>query len=369
MASGISEPTLFFLSSELYNYKASSSYLQSWKKRVKEKQQEKSSSFFFSIFFSLSRDNNNNIYCIFLIGSDLVRPNDRHRFLPPKLLLLRNELLYRAPELLVAHLHRLRLLPAGFLLSPADLSLRPAKFPLLRRRGPLRRAPPILFLRIGSRFRIRIFENNVLSFVGDLLLGADLLVVGAFAVLEELVVDIGAGEAADGRSAGELAGFGDERNDDGVAEEEDEARADEEDAELPEEVAGISGGDRKARGEPGEEEEYEAYLGESEKGRDLSDLIVSPHRHRFLRFNGPDLEIHTVQKQNKKKKQYLADSCYCARLRNGRKWRVSTFRAFDWRGKREEQGKSTEKTGKVGKVLPVFSRKVESGDLDFPRKV
>lgn len=340
-------------------------------KKSERKATRKKQQLFLLNFFSLSRDsnnNNNNIYCIFLIGSDLVRPNDRHRFLPPKLLLLRNELLYRAPELLVAHLHRLRLLPAGFLLSPADLSLRPAKFPLLRWRGPLRSAPPILFLRIGSRFRIRIFENNVLSFVGDLLLGADLLVVGAFAVLEELVVDIGAGEAADGRSAGELAGFGDERNDDGVAEEEDEARADEEDAELPEELAGISGGDRKARGEPGEEEEYEAYLGESEKGRDLSDLIVSPHRHRFLRFNGPDLEIHTVQKQNQKKKRDLADSCYCARLRNGRKWRVSTFRAFDWRGKREEQGKSTEKTGKVGESFTCFFEESREWGFGFPAK-
>lgn len=118
-------------------------------------------------------------------------------------------------------------------------------------------------------------------------------------------------------------------------------RADEEDAKLPEEIAGISGGNRKARGEPGEEEEDDAYLGESENGRDLSDLIVSPHRHLFLRFNGTDLEIHTVQKQNPTK---LADSCYGARLRNGRKWRVSTFKAFDWRGKRQEKGKSMEKT-------------------------
>lgn len=195
------EPTFFFFFFFGFcTVQASSS--SKFKKRVKQKQQQKKNKSS-SHFLPPNRDNNN---CNISDQIWSVGRNDGHRLLPPKPLLLRNELLYRAPELLVlsAQLPSLRRTPAGFHRSPANLRLRPTeRLPPLLRRESLRHAPPILFPRIGPRFRI--LQNNVLRLVNDLLLGADLRV--AFAVLQELVVEIDAGGSAGGRSAGELAGF------------------------------------------------------------------------------------------------------------------------------------------------------------------
>lgn len=87
------------------------------------------------------------------------------------------------------------------------------------------------------------------------------------------------------RGGGDVAGFGDEGDDDDVADEEDEGRARNDAGEEADVLDGDSEGEGETSEGPGEKDGGDAELGEAEEPGDGSEAVVPPHGAGFLRFD------------------------------------------------------------------------------------